>query len=65
MNRFEQPAPLNLSSGNLSDNWKKFEQRFLLYLSAIGYRKDKDEDKKVSTFLHVAGEDGIDFFNTI
>ena len=65
MNRFEQPAPLNLTTGNLSDNWKKFEQRFLLYLSAIGYRKDKDEDKKVSTLLHVAGEDAIDFFNTI
>ena len=41
------------------------EQRFLIYLSAIGYSKDKDEDKKVCTLLHVAGAEAVEFFNTI
>ena len=64
MQRFEQPAPLKFE-GNVADNWERFHQRFNIYLSAIGSRKEKDEDKKVSIFLHVAGDEAIKYFNTI
>ena len=65
MNRgLEAPPPLEFGD-NISDNWKKFKQRFLIYLSAIGCRKEKDEDKKLSLFLHVAGTEAIEYFNTI
>ena len=61
----DQPPPLVLSSGNVAENWKKFYQRYIIYIAAIGGRREKDEDKKIGTFLHVAGEEAIDFYNTI
>ena len=50
-------------TGNVSDNWNKWIQRFRLFAVASGLDK-KDEAIKVSTLLHVAGEDAIDIYNT-
>ena len=62
--RLDQPARL-VMEGNVADNWRKFLQRFKIYINAIGLRKSKDEDKKIGIFLHVAGDEAIEFFNTI
>ena len=46
----DQPPPLVLSSGNVAENWKKFYQRYIIYIAAIGGRREKDEDKKLGPF---------------
>ena len=43
MQGIEQPQSLEFS-GNIAEKWERFQQRFLIYLSAIGCRRDKDED---------------------
>ena len=63
MQAIEQPGPLEMT-GNVADRWVKFKRRFRIYLSAIGLRKDKDEFKKIAVFLHVAGEEAIEFLST-
>ena len=61
MDKLEPPAPLQLT-GNVSENWKKFKQRFNLYLSASG--ADEKEDKQKSCLLlHVIGEDALEIYN--
>lgn len=47
----------------MSDNWKKFKQRFELYMVASGL-KDKDPEIQCSTLLHIIGEDALDIYNT-
>jgi hypothetical protein len=64
MQSIEQPGPL-VMTGNVAERWEKFKCRFKIYLSAIGLRKDKDEDKKIAVFLHVAGDDAIEFLSTV
>ena len=49
--------------GNLAENWKMFEQRFRLYLSAIGY-DSKAVKTKSSVLLHLLGEKGLEVYNT-
>ena len=56
------PAELNLT-GNVEDQWKRFKQRFSLYLVAIG-AAEKDDQQKVALFLTVACSYAIDVFNS-
>ncbi|XP_068687738.1 uncharacterized protein [Montipora foliosa] len=51
------PEPLDLSGGNISENWKKFKQKFTNY--------KKETATRVATLLTVIGNDTIDVFNTI
>jgi transposase InsO family protein len=62
MDVFTPPQSLVLS-GNIAENWKRFEQRFKLYLSATG-KDEKSDELKVSLLLHVAGDDAIELYNT-
>jgi hypothetical protein len=50
-------------TGNLADNWKRFKQRFNIYLAASGSGGD-DDKLKASIFLHVIGEDALDIYNS-
>ena len=58
------PEPLDLSGGNISENWKKFKQKFTNYEIATGINK-KESATRVVTLLTVIGNDAIDVFNTI
>ena len=53
------PEPLDLSGGNISENWKKFKQKFTNYEIATGINK-KESATRVATLLTVIGNDAID-----
>ena len=62
MDQLKPPSSL-LLSGNLAENWRRWEQRFKLYMTASG-ANEKDEEVKVAILLHTIGEDALDLFNT-
>ena len=61
MDKLEPPKALLLDS-SVADNWKKFKQRFNLYLKASG-NAEKDDKPKACLFLHVIGEDALEVYN--
>ena len=62
MDKFQHPEPLCLQ-GNLSENWRRWRQRFELYLTASG-NDSKDEGTKSAILLHVAGPEALEVYNT-
>lgn len=62
MNSLKPPAELRLT-GNLEENWRRFKQRLDIYLKATGYAL-KPDDEKAALFLHVAGEEALEIYNT-
>ena len=62
MDKLSPPSCMQLT-GNLADNWKRFKQRFNIYLAASG-AGGEDEKLKASILLHVIGEDALDIFNS-
>ncbi|KAJ8033383.1 hypothetical protein HOLleu_23606 [Holothuria leucospilota] len=62
MEQLRAPNPLSFE-GNLSTNWKKWIERFDLYLVASGVYK-KDAKLQSYLFLHVIGEQGLDVYNS-
>lgn len=57
-----QPPPKLQLTGNVAENWRRFKQRFELYLSAID--ADGKEDRvKASMFLHVIGDEALEVYN--
>ncbi|KAK0132248.1 hypothetical protein N1851_032926 [Merluccius polli] len=63
MEGLKPPAGLDLLHGNLSENWRRFRQRFELYLTAAG-GASKSATVQSSLFLHVAGEEAVEVYNT-
>ena len=63
MDSLKQPSGLDLSSGNVSDDWSKFKQEFELYLLATGLH-EKEDKQKVALLLHVAQKQAIEVYNT-
>ena len=61
MDKLEPPAGLTLT-GNVSENWKKFKQRFDVYMSASG-ADGKGVKQKACIFLHVVGEEALQVFS--
>lgn len=61
MQALQPPTNLQLT-GNVVKNWRRFKQRFQLYLSAIG-ADEKDKKMKASLFLHVVGEEALEVYN--
>lgn len=47
----------------IADNWKRFKQRFNMYLAASGTGGD-DEKLKAHILLHVIGEDALEIYNS-
>lgn len=58
----KSPSSLKLE-GNIAENWKKFKQRFLLYLEATE-KISKPDKQKVALLLTAIGEDCLDIFNS-
>ncbi|KAK5642690.1 hypothetical protein RI129_008857 [Pyrocoelia pectoralis] len=55
------PAPLKFE-GNLSENFKRFKQRFEIYLLATG-ASEKEDKVKVAMLLNIIGEEGLEIYN--
>ncbi|XP_049268628.1 uncharacterized protein K02A2.6-like isoform X1 [Rhipicephalus sanguineus] len=63
MDLLKPPEPLRLS-GNLSENWKRFKQRFELFLQATAVEKaPRSDSSKVALLLSFAGDEVLDIFN--
>ena len=54
--------PLDLRGGNVSENWKKFKQKYTNYEIATGSNM-REIATRVATLLTVIGNDAIDVFN--
>lgn len=61
MEALRPPAALQLT-GNVAENWKRFKQRFELYLAAIG-GDEKCDKMQASIFLHVVGDEALEVYN--
>ena len=60
----EMSAPCSLDlNGNVSDNWRKFLQRFKIYILATE-KDQKPVAQQTAIFLHVAGEEAMEVYNT-
>ena len=60
---FKAPESLVFSgNANLSDDYRKWQQKFDYYLLASG-KSEKDGNVKVAVFLTCIGDEGIDIFN--
>ena len=62
MDKLEPPAGLILT-GNVAENWKKFKQRFDVYMTASG-AGEKEDKQKACILLHVIGEEALQVYNT-
>ena len=57
------PPPAMQLEGNLSENWRKWKQRYELYEAASGLA-GKEEGVKASAFLHIIGQESLDIYIT-
>ena len=62
MEQFKPPECLSLE-GNVAENWRKWRQRFQIYLEATEADAE-DEKRQCSIFLYVIGEEALEVFNT-
>ena len=62
MDSIKQPDSLCLE-GNVSENWRKWKQRFHLYMTASGMA-DKPMYVRSCTLLHTIGEEALEIYNT-
>lgn len=62
MEQFKPPSPLILT-GNVAENWRRWEQRFQLYMTASG-ASSKNEKVKIAILLHTVGEEVLKVYNT-
>ena len=63
MEQFKPPPPLILT-GNIAENWRRWEQRFQLYMTASG-ALDKEETVKIAILLHTVSEEALEVYNTL
>ena len=57
------PSPLDMSSSNLAESWKKFKQRYENFELATGIAS-KGDGQRVATILSVIGQEAVDTYNT-
>ena len=62
METLKSIGPLSLE-GNVCENWRRWIQRWRLYIVASGADK-KPEATQCAIFLHTIGQDAIDVYNT-
>ena len=62
MDKLNPPETLNFY-GNIANNWRRWKQRFGIFSLASGL-SEKDPKIQAATFLHVAGTDALEIFNT-
>ena len=56
------PQTLDLNSGNVSANWKKFKQKYLYYEIATGI-SEKGDATRLATLLTFIGSEALDVFD--
>ena len=59
---FKPPDPLVLDN-NIADNWKRFSQKFDVFLTASNL-KEKPEETQIAVFLNLVGDDGLELYNS-
>jgi hypothetical protein len=59
---FARPTPL-IFEGNVAENWRRFKQKFEIYIAASGYDK-KTKKEKTCILLNLAGEQAIETYTT-
>lgn len=59
---FRPPEPL-VVDGNVADNWKRFSQKFDVFLTASGL-SGKPAEIQVAVFLNLIGDDGLELYNS-
>lgn len=64
MTDLRPPEPLQVGD-NAAASWQTFKQRIELYLIATEPTKPRSKEQKAAIFLHVAGQEAIDVFNTL
>ena len=62
MDQLKPPGSLTLQ-GNVSENWRKWRQKFQFYLEATEY-SEKGKKLQCSLLLHCIGEDAVEVYNT-
>ena len=62
MDRLSPPEVLNLD-GNVAENWRRWKQCFEIFSLASGL-SEKDAGVQAATFLHVAGPEALEVYNT-
>jgi len=63
MDQFRLPPPLVLS-GNTGENWRRWIQRFNIYMTASG-SDSKVEKVKIAILLHALGEEALEVYNSL
>lgn len=63
METLHPPPPLSLT-GNVAENWRKWEQIFNLYLTASAL-VEKSEARQIAVLLHCIGEEALDIYNSL
>ena len=59
----QQPPPMGPRTSSPAITWKKWRQRFEIYMTAAG-KTEANDDVKTSLLLHAIGQEGIEIFNT-
>ena len=62
MDKIQPPSTLSFA-GNVAENWRRWKERFELYLTASGINA-KDQKIQSATLLHVASEEALQIYNT-
>lgn len=62
MEALKAPDPLRLD-GKIADNWKKWKQKFELYMTATGI-EGKAQKVQSSMLLHIIGDEALEIYNT-
>ena len=62
MDQLSLPEALNLD-GTIADNWRRWKQRFGIFSLASGL-STKDAGIQAAAFLHVAGPEALEVYNT-
>lgn len=63
MSDYLRPVEKLRMDGNMSENWRRFERSFGIFLTASGV-SEKGEQAKINTFLNAIGDDALDWFDT-
>ena len=59
---FQPPQPMEPRTSSPAVTWKKWRQRFEIYMTAAG-KTEANVDMKTSLLLHAIGPEGIEIFN--
>ena len=62
MEGFVKPSQISFE-GNVAENWRRFKQKYEIFVVASGYEK-KSNKEKCCMLLNLAGEQAIEVYNT-